>query len=350
MRTKKITAAVVQASPAFLDLDASVDQCAALMAEAARSGADLIAFPETFIPGYPSWIWQCSAADIFARDLVRRYAAHALDYASEQATRLARAARDAGITAVLGLAERDHGSLYIAQWLIDRDGSTLLRRRKLKPSHVERTVFGEGDGSDLTVVESTVGRLGALCCWEHLQPLSKFAMYAQHEEIHVAAWPMLNTGAGRALYSLGYEVNNAASQVYAAEGGCFVLAPCAVINAAMVDVVCGDDAQARARFKPGGGRAMIWGPDGRPLTEPRDPLWEGLIYAELDPSLIAVAKSGLDPVGHYSRPDVTRLLLDREPRRVVVTVDGAPSRRPEPVSDGAGTEGPAIAQGAAEAP
>ncbi|RYY99128.1 MAG: carbon-nitrogen hydrolase family protein [Comamonadaceae bacterium] len=319
----KIQAAVVQAAPAFLDLDASVAQCEALIAQAAREGADLIAFPETFIPGYPWWIWQCAPAEIFARDLVRTYYANALDYASAHATRLAQAARSAGITAVLGLAERDAGSLYISQWAIGPDGQTLLRRRKLKPSHVERSVFGEGDGTDLTVVDSPVGKLGALCCWEHLQPLSKFAMYAQHEQIHVAAWPSLGTGAGRALYSLGYEVNNAASQVYAAEGGCFVLAPCATISQHMVDVVCGDDEKVRARFRAGSGRAMIYGPDGRPLTEPRDPHWEGLIHAELDLTLIDVAKSATDPVGHYARPDVTQLLLNRQPRRAMVETNGA---------------------------
>ncbi len=316
----KIHAAVVQAAPAFLNLDASVDQCEALIAEAAREGADLIAFPETFIPGYPWWIWQCSPAEIFRRDLVRQYVENALDYASPQAARLARATRAAGITAVIGLAERAAGSLYIGQWLIGPDGETLLRRRKLKPTHVERSVFGEGDGSDLAVVDSAVGRLGALCCWEHLQPLSKFAMYAQNEQIHVASWPSLGSGAGRALYSLGYEVNNAASQIYAAEGGCFVLAPCATISANMVDIVCGDDAAARARFLPGGGRAMIYGPDGRPLSEARDPHWEGLIHAELDLSLIAVAKSGVDPAGHYARSDVTQLLINRQPRRAVVEV------------------------------
>jgi len=341
----KIHAAVVQAAPAYLDLDASIEKCEALMVQAARDGADLIAFPETFIPGYPWWIWQCSPAEVFAGDLIGRYFANALDYASPQAARLAEVACSAGITAVLGLAERDGGSLYIGQWVIGKDGQTLLRRRKLKPTHVERSVFGEGDGSDLAVVDSAVGRLGALCCWEHLQPLSKFAMYAQNEQIHVAAWPSLASGEGRALYSLGYEVNNAASQIYAAEGGCFVLAPCATISEAMVDVVCGESPQARTRFKPGGGRAMIYGPDGRPLSEPRDPHWEGLIHAELDLSLIAVAKSAADPAGHYARPDVTQLLINRAPRRVVVERAGeAAAAIPKP---GENTYEPSASNGAA---
>ena len=165
---------------------------------------------------------------------------------SPQAEKIRRAVKRAKLTAVLGLSERDGGSLYIAQWLIGPDGETIARRRKLRPTHAERTVFGEGDGSDLAVHDrADVGRLGALCCWEHLQPLSKYAMYAQNEQVHVGAWPSFSLYDPFA-HALGHEVNNAASKVYAVEGSCFLLGPCAV-------GLAGDDRRAlrlsrKARF------------------------------------------------------------------------------------------------------
>ncbi|WP_245615314.1 carbon-nitrogen hydrolase family protein [Muricoccus aerilatus] len=312
--------AAVQAAPAFLDLQGSVAKCIALIDEAAAASAALVAFPETFIPGYPWWIWHHSPASIFQHGFVERYFENALSYDSPEAALLAEAAARRGIVVVLGLAERCGGSLYIGQWILSSSGATLLRRRKLKPTHVERAVFGEGAGSDLAVVDSELGRLGALNCWEHLQPLSKYAMYAQNEQIHVAAWPSLSSGQGRPVYALGHEVNNAASQIYAVEGGCFVVAPCALVSQEMVDLVCTDDRQ-RAAFVKGGGRAMIYGPDGRPLSEPPDPEFEGLVMADVDLGRIALAKSLVDPVGHYARPDVVRLLLDRSPAMSVMERD-----------------------------
>ena len=216
----------------------------------------------------------------------------------------------------MGLSERQAGSLYIAQWIIGSDGRTIARRRKLKPTHVERTVFGEGDGSDLSVYDTPLGRLGGLCCWEHLQPLSKYAMYAQNEQVHVAAWPSFSLYRGGA-YALGSEVNTAASRIYAVEGQCFVLAPCATVSPAMIELMCTDDTK-RALLLAGGGFAGIYAPDGQLLTEPLAEDVEGLVYAELDLGLISLAKAAADPAGHYSRPDVTRLLLNKTPGDRVV--------------------------------
>jgi aliphatic nitrilase len=166
---------------------------------------------------------------------------------------IAAAARRSGVMVAMGVAERDGGSLYMGQWLYGADGSVLARRRKLKPTHVERTLFGEGDGSDVQVVATPLGRVGSLCCWEHLQPLTKYAMYAQHEQIHIAAWPSFSLYVG-AAYALGPEVNTAASQLYAAEGQCFVVASCAVVSAAMVELMC-DTPAKRELLKVGGARA-----------------------------------------------------------------------------------------------
>ena len=298
--SKIIRAAAVQAAPAFLDIHGSIEKCVSLIEEAASGGAKLIAFPETFLPGYPWWLWHGTPDWAVQRGFAQKYFENALSYDDPRCEILTAAALRCRITVVLGLAERHGSSLYIAQWIIGESGQTLLRRRKLKPTHVERSVFGEGDGSGLTVVESTVGRLGALACWEHLQPLSKFAMYAQHEQVHVAAWPSLFSGEGRPWYALGHEVNNAASQIYAAEGGCFVVAPCATVSQQMVEMVCDSEA-LRARFATGGGRAMIYAPSGRPLTKPSDdPTWEGLVYADLDFAEIAIVYA-LDSRKHVRR-------------------------------------------------
>jgi len=314
--SKPFKVAAVQAAPVFLDLPGSVDKCVRLIEEAAAHGVSLIAFPETFIPGYPWFIWLDSPA--WGLQFIPRYHANSLTMGSPEAQRLSDAARDNRIHVVTGHSERDGGSLYMGQWLIGPDGETIAIRRKLKPTHVERTVFGEGDGSDLAVHPTTLGNVGALCCWEHLQPLSKYAMYAQNEQIHVAAWPSFSLYPG-AAHALGAEVNVAASRIYAVEGGCFVLAPCATVSPGMVELMCTDEGK-RALLKAGGGHTRIIAPDGRDIATPLPEAEEGLLYAEIDINLIPLAKAAADPAGHYSRPDVTRLLLDKRPRQRVVSV------------------------------
>ncbi|HSW08565.1 carbon-nitrogen hydrolase family protein [Aquabacterium sp.] len=312
----KFRAAAVQAAPVFLDLDGSIDKAITLIEEAAAQGAKLIAFPETWLPGYPWFIWLDSPA--WGMQFIQRYHDNSLVYGSAPAERLAKAAKDNAIMVVMGLSEKAGGSLYMGQWIIDAEGRTVAARRKLKPTHVERTIYGEGDGSDLTVYGTALGRVGALCCWEHLQPLSKYAMYAQNEQVHIAAWPSFSLYRGGA-YALGAEVNNAASRIYAVEGQCFVLAPCATVSAEMIQTLCGDDPTKRQLLLEGGGFTAIYAPDGRQISEPLPEGQEGLVYAELDLGMISLAKAAADPAGHYARPDVTRLLLDKTPGdRVVI--------------------------------
>jgi nitrilase len=327
----KLRVAVVQAAPVFLNVDGTVDKTIKLMKEAATRGARLIAFPETWIPGYPWWIWLGSPA--LGMQYVQRYHDNSLVVGSAEFTRLAQAAGDLGIWAAVGFSERAGGSLYMAQALFDDQGRTIKTRRKLKPTHVERTVFGEGDGADLAVMDTAIGQIGMLCCWEHLQPLSKYAMYAQNEQIHVAAWPSFSLYRG-AAYALGAELNNAASQLYAAEGQCFVLAPCAIVSKEMHELLCTDDLQ-RQLLLQGGGFARIYGPDGAPLGNTLPENEEGIIYADIDLGMISLSKSAADPAGHYARPDVTRLLLNKTPGdRVVshappgVIVEGAIAAEP----------------------
>ena len=335
---KKIKAAAVQAAPVFMNLDASIDKAVQWIDEAASNGAEVVAFPETWLPGFPWFIYLGNPAESLA--LFPRYHDNSMAVDSPQMRRLQNSVKRAGVTVVMGFSERDRGSRYMAQAIIGPDGGLLLARRKLKPTHIERTVFGEGDGSDLRVVDASFGRLGALNCWEHVQPLMKMAMYAQHEEVHVAAWPSLSIYRDIA-YALGPEVNNAASMIYAVEGGCFVLAPCAVISQEMFDMLC--DTPQKAHLlnprtdKPGGGFSMIYGPDGRALCEPLPEDREGILYADLDPVLITLAKATADPIGHYARADAVRLVVNRTKRRVMTEINHTAASS-EAISDSSGDD------------
>ncbi|GAA1965052.1 carbon-nitrogen hydrolase family protein [Amycolatopsis minnesotensis] len=318
-----VRVAAVQAESAWLDLAAGVDKVVALVGEAAAGGARLVAFPETFVPGYPWWVWLDSPAA--GMRFVPRYAANSMTRDGAEMHRIRRAAAEHGIHVVLGFSERAGGSLYMAQATISDTGELTAVRRKLKPTHVERTVFGEGDGSDLQVHDTALGRVGALNCWEHLQPLTKYAMYSQHEEIHIGSWPAFCGYRGLAN-ALSPEVNTAASLMYAVEGQTFVVASCAVAGAAALELFC-DTEPKRQLMQAGGGFARIYGPEGSPLAEPLAETEEGILYADLPPELIAIAKSVADPVGHYSRPDVLRLVVNRNPAPNVVEVP-----REEPLS------------------
>lgn len=303
-----IKVACVQAAPVFLDLQGTVNKTIQLIADAAKEGVELIAFPETWVPGYPWFLWlDTPAANM---PLVYQYHLNSLELNSAQAQQIADAAKQYNMHVVLGFSERDHGSLYISQWIIDNHGETVAVRRKLKATHVERTLFGESDGSSIQVYDTELGRIGALCCWEHLQPLTRYAMYSQHEQIHIAAWPSFSVY-GNATAALGPEVNNAASRLYAAEGQCFVLAPCAIVSKEMFELLCTDETKKQL-LKMGGGAARIYGPDGRDLVTPLAEDEEGLLITEIDLNHIIFAKTAGDPVGHYSRPDVFQLVFNAQ--------------------------------------
>ncbi|MEA5360204.1 carbon-nitrogen hydrolase family protein [Amycolatopsis sp., V23-08] len=319
--TQQVRVAAVQAEPRWLDLAAGVDQVVDLIAQAARGGAELVAFPETFLPGYPWWIWLDSPA--WGMQFVPRFAANSMTRDGAEMGRIAAAAGEHGVHVVLGFSEFDQGSLYMAQAFLDDTGDVISVRRKLKPTHVERSVFGEGDGSDIQVHDTRLGKLGGLNCWEHFQPLTKYTMYSLGEQIHVGSWPSFSVYRGAAT-ALGPEVNTAASRVYAVEGQSFVLAPCAVVGPAAHELFC-DTETKRQLLALGGGFARIYGPEGSELAEPLPETEEGLLFADLDFSLIAIAKSAADPAGHYSRPDVFRLHVNLAPAPRVVH---APAEEP----------------------
>jgi nitrilase len=302
-------AACVQAAPVYLELEGTVSKTIALIEEAASNGAKLIAFPETWIPGYPWFIWL--GAPVWSMQFTKRYYESSLRLDGPEMLRIREAAKRFAIHVVLGYSEQDGGSLYMGQCLIDANGNLLFNRRKLKPTHAERMVFGEGDGSDFQVAKTAFGNIGALCCWEHLQPLSRYALYSMNEQIHVASWPSVL----HEPYVLGPEVNSAASRMYAVEGQCYVIASWSLLSQEMFDLLCDTPDKVRILSaqtgRPGGGNSMIYGPDGRALCEPLEEDQEGILYADIDIGLIPFSKAAADPVGHYSRPDVVRLMINR---------------------------------------
>ncbi|CCQ17981.1 putative nitrilase [Rhodococcus sp. AW25M09] len=312
-----VRAAAVQAEPRWLDIEQGVDQVVDYIGRAAAGGARIVSFPEVFIPGYPWWIWLDAPA--WGMQFVSRYMRNSMTRDGEHMTRIAQAAAANSIFVVLGFSERSGSTVYISQAIIDASGEIVAVRRKLKPTHVERSVFGEGDGSDIAIYDTDLGKIGALNCAENIQPLTKFAMFSMGEQIHVASWPSFSLYRGVAQ-SLSAEVNNAASLTYAVEGQTFVLAPSALVGEAGQDLFCDTDVK-RQLLQRGGGFAQIYGPEGSTLTPPLAETEEGILFADLDFDLIDVAKHAFDPVGHYSRPDVFQLLFNPRKNEVVGAFD-----------------------------
>ncbi|MEJ3653147.1 carbon-nitrogen hydrolase family protein [Actinomycetes bacterium KLBMP 9759] len=320
MTAPLFVAAAVQAEPVWLDADASTEKAIGIIADAAAAGASLVAFPEVWIPGYPAWIW--IGSPLWGAQFIQRYHENSIVVGDARFERLRKAAADNSINVVIGASERAGGSLYMAQFLFSREGEVVATRRKIKPTHVERSVFGEGDGADLVVRDMPgIGRLGALNCWEHLQPLVRAAMYSQGEQVHVAGWPNLADPA--VVYALSHEANLRVSQVYALEGGCYVVAATTVLGEAGLRLFAqGDEEKVAGLCGGSGGFAQVFAPDGRPIGRQLSPEQEGLVFADIDLGMLPLAKSMLDPTGHYGRPDVMQLLLDAEPRRPVVRMHG----------------------------
>ena len=308
-----IRAAVVQHPPVLLHRAETLDRGVQMVAEAATEGAQLISFPETWVPGYPEWLWRLSPGKDhgLTGEIHSRLLENAVDLGAEDLGPLQQAARDHRLTILIGVHERDgsfsRGTLYNTAVLIGPEGEILNRHRKLVPTNPERMVWGQGDASGLRVVETPAGRVGGLICWENYMPLARFALYAQGPDFYIA--PTWDAGSGWI----------STMRHIALEGRCWVLGNGTAMRGREVP----DDFPERDRVFPdqdtwfNHGDSVIVGPDGRVVAGPlRDEY--GIIYADCDPGAAAAARRTLDVAGHYGRPDVFRLEVKTETRPPIV--------------------------------
>ncbi|MFG2907179.1 carbon-nitrogen hydrolase family protein [Kitasatospora sp. NPDC048286] len=312
----RFTAAAVQAAPVYLDPAATVDKAVALIQEAAGHGAELVVFPEVFVPGYPYWNWTMNPVQ--GSPWFERLYRAAVDVPGPYVDTLRAAARQAGVVLVIGVNERGGpglGLLYNTLLTIDADGELLGVHRKLVPTWAEKLTWGQGDGSTLTVHPTAVGPLGALACGENTNPLARFALLAQGELVHVACYIALPVGPEDYDMADSIALRTAA---HCFEGKVFSVVSCSTVSPEIVDLIAGDDPKVRKQLaRPHSALSGIFGPDGRPVTEPLVDE-EGVVYAEIDLGRCVQPKQMHDIVGHYNRFDVFRLHVDNRPLRPLV--------------------------------
>jgi len=304
--------AVVQRPPVLLDRGRTLHAAVAALAEAARGGAKLVVFAEAFVPGYPIWIWRLKpGADMgLAGTLHARLLDNAVSLRRGDLDALCAAAKENALTVVCGMHERDEdfsrSTLYNTVVVIGPDGTILNRHRKLMPTNPERMVWGMGDASGLQAVDTPCGRVGTLLCWESYMPLARYALYAQGVEIYVA--PTYDAG----------ESWIGTMQHVAREGGCWVVGSGLAMKASDIP----ESFPERARLYPdpeewiNPGDSVVVAPGGKIEAGPLS-RQTGILYAEIDTARCGSARRTLDVAGHYSRPDVFELRVNRRPRQPV---------------------------------
>ncbi|MFD8952371.1 carbon-nitrogen hydrolase family protein [Streptomyces xanthophaeus] len=325
----RFTAAAVQAAPVYLDAAATVEKTIALIAEAAAGGAELVVFPEVFVPGYPYWNWTMNPVQ--GSPWFERLYRSAIDVPGPYVDQLCAAARQYGIVLVIGVNERSPhslGVLYNTLLTIGPDGVLLGVHRKLVPTWAEKLTWTGGDGSSLKVHPTPVGPLGALACGENTNTLARFTLLAQGELVHASCYIALPVAPADYDMADAIAVRTAA---HSFEGKVFSVVACSTISPEIVDAVAGDDEDVRRMLaRPRSALSGIFGPDGRPVTEPLIDT-EGIVYAEIDLARCIQPKQMHDIVGHYNRFDVFQLHVDNRPQ-APVTFATDPPPPPSPFS------------------
>ena len=312
----KVRVAAAQAAPAYMDREATIEKACRLIAQAAANGARLIAFPEAYVPGYPYWARYLPPLESlrYTKALLQQ----AVLVGGESTERLARAARDAGMHVIIGINEKvahAQGTLFNTNLAFGPDGRLLARHRKMVPTLAEKLVWAYGDGSGLRAHETALGRVGTLICGENANPLARYALIADGEQIHVANYfclPGKDTGG----YNLAKEIE-IRSAAHAFEGKVFTIACSMVIDDSVVRYYEGR-AELQALLSTGStGHTAVYGPSGMRVAGPLEQGVESILYADIDLDDILLPKLRHDVAGSYNRFDILRVTVNRTPHEAL---------------------------------